>query len=70
MTEKQTYILAAAIIIGGFLLGGRYGYDMTPSSAGQNSISVQAYIYRTNRLTGSVMGCYGRDYCVQIPIDK
>ncbi|MEY4966836.1 MAG: hypothetical protein RL274_2419 [Pseudomonadota bacterium] len=50
MTEKQTYILAAAIIIGGFLLGGRYGYDIVARTDEDSA-------FKINRLTGSTTYC-------------
>jgi lipid-binding SYLF domain-containing protein len=50
VTEKQTYILAASIIIGGFLLGGRYGYDIVARTDENDA-------YKINRLTGSTMFC-------------
>jgi len=51
MNMQQTIILAAAIVVGGFLLGGRYGYD---------SFGLQGMnrgFYSVNRLTGSARMC-------------
>lgn len=51
MNMQQTIILATAIVIGGFLLGGRYGYE---------SIAVpgeELGFYSVNRLTGSARMC-------------
>jgi hypothetical protein len=62
MTEKQTYILAAAIIIGGFLLGGRYGYDIVARTD-------ENFAFKINRLTGSTMFCaFGRGAADCIPL--
>ena len=64
MTEKQTYILAAAIIIGSFLLGGRYGYDIVAT----NDDDVT---FKINRLTGSTMICgIGGGSAVCIPLNN
>jgi lipid-binding SYLF domain-containing protein len=62
VTEKQTYILAAAIIIGGFLLGGRYGYDVVATN--DNDVT-----FKINRLSGSTMLCGvggGRAACIPL----
>lgn len=66
MTERQTIILAVAIVAGGFLLGGRYGYDVAVAGADaavSESSSAGGYVaaYKINRLTGSIERCVIRD---------
>jgi hypothetical protein len=48
MTDQQVYILAAAIVISGFLIGGIYDI-----SAGQFGS------YKINKFTGTVSQCSG-----------
>lgn len=54
-------IIALALIASGFLFGGIY----------ESRIGFRgAVIYRTNRFTGSISGCFLNGVCIQIPDTK